>query len=129
INDWFGTAWIDAESFQLLRVEALKAADRRKQEKLERDLTDPAPAPPPGVGAGALIEKVDTDFSVEKNGMRFPGTVVIWNSRYRVQRNDGGKEIQESPVYRVTQAYTNYRFFNVRTREEIRDLILGKSPP
>jgi len=127
VNDWFGTAWIDADSFQILEVRALKAADQRKQEKLEREFAKPGPGPPPGVGAGYLIEKVSTDFSVEKNGMRFPGTVVIWNSRYRIQEKDSVKGIQEAPVYRVTQSYTNYRFFNVRTEEEIRDLVRGKA--
>jgi len=26
-NDWFGKAWVDAESYQLLRVEAMTPAD------------------------------------------------------------------------------------------------------
>src|SRR5882672_2951050 len=122
LNSWFGTAWIDRETSQLLRVEAMRPDQRAEEGRLKADL------------AGSmvwsalrryLIERVSTDFTVEKNGMRFPAKVVIEMTRYVVRSLDTGRTSQVSPVYRVVQTYGHYQFFSVRTQEEIRDMVSG----
>jgi hypothetical protein len=36
-----------------------------------------------------------------------------------------GRERSESEVFLVTQTYSEYRFFNIRTEEEIHEMIFG----
>ena len=122
LNSWFGTAWIDRETSQLLRVEAMRPDQRAEQGRLEADLAGGL------VWSGLrryLIERVSTDFTVEKNGMRFPAKVVIEMTRHVVRSRDTGRTSKVSPVYRVEQTYDHYQFFSVRTQEEIRDMISG----
>ena len=116
LNDWFGTAWIDPDSYQLLHVEAMKAADHRR---LEEVTTMRAGSPQPS----DWITEVVTDFEVVKNGMRFPSRVTLTSRRYL----SGGGPPRKVEEARVVQTYSEYRFYGVRTTEEIRDL-LGKSP-
>ena len=122
LNSWFGTAWIDRETSQLLRVEAMKSDQHAEEGRLEADLAGSL------VWSGLrryLIERVSTDFTVEKNGMRFPAKVVIEMTRHVVRTRDTGRTSQVSPVYRVVQTYGHYQFFSVRTQEEIRDMVSG----
>lgn len=51
-----------------------------------------------------------TDFDLVESDMRFPGQVRIRS---------------EIPRYSVVQTYKRYRFFGVRTREEIQRFVLG----
>lgn len=126
VNEWFGTAWVDRETFQILKVEALQHEEHRKQEEIEKDLASPA-----GLarlrGKHRSIERVTTEFSVEKNGMRFPGRALIVRTDVTIPGE--AAPFDESPVYRVEQTYTNYRFYGVRTREEIRAIVEGPPPP
>ena len=73
VNDWYGRVWVDKETSQLLRVEALKAdqhaEERRLRAALARDSIDKEER--------YEIATVVTEFSIEENGMRFPGRVEI----------------------------------------------------
>lgn len=131
VNDWFGRAWVDAETFQLLQVEALRSSDllvaaeaRRAQEEL--DLEESA----------YIFLETTTEFREVKNGMRFPTEVTL---EVTSLRPSGGLErllglaqdfsrgihmSRRSPVI-VRQVYSDYSFFSVRTEAEIRDMILG----
>lgn len=53
INEFYGTAYVDLETFQPVRVEAYRVNDRHR------------------------LTRYTTDFDVVKNGMRFPGQVRI----------------------------------------------------
>ena len=116
LNDWFGTAWVDPDSYQLLHVEAMKAADHRR---LEEVTTIRAGSSHPS----EWITEVVTDFEVVKNGMRFPSRVTLTSRRYL----SGGGPPRKIAEARSVQTYSEYRFYNVRTTEEIRDM-LGISP-
>ena len=129
VNEWFGTAWIDRETFQILKVEALQHEEQRKQKELEEDLAGSPTGHPRARRTRHQIERVTTEFSVEKNGMRFPGKVVIALTEFVVPGEGGSAPFDESPVYRIEQTYTNYRFFSVRTRDEIRAIVSGPSSP
>ena len=64
--------------------------------------------------------------SVEReNGMRFPGRVLIEGHRYRINSPREKKAYRAIPIFRVEQLYTNYRFFSIRTAEEIKRIVLG----
>jgi len=124
VNDWYGTAWIDRETSQILRVEARTPDDFSKQERFQAELS--AGQRSMSSPAYFYIESVTTDFAAEKNGMRFPSEVLIERSRFAVPGHRG-RPFEAARVYRVRQTYVDYRFFSVRTAEEIRR-ILSESP-
>jgi hypothetical protein len=112
VNGWGGTAWFDRDTAQILRVEAHRPEEYRRM----RDLQD-------GRGPGeAVVERVETEFTVEKNGMRFPGRARIEQARYRAKA--GGKR-SSTAILRVEQAYRNYRFFQVRTADQVRRIVFA----
>ena len=127
LNDWFGTAWIDRDTFQILRVEALRADQYEKKKEFESEIGNASTYRLWGRRKNYLIEETSTDFSVEKNGMRFPGAVLIVLSRYVIPGRDETQRYQESTVYRIGQTYTNYQFFTVRTREDIQGIVSGST--
>ena len=120
VNDWVGTAFIDREATQILRVEASPPADFLERSKFTAALEAQHDLP---AGAAPQVryfsfETIVTEFGAEKNGMRFPSEVRIDMRRYRVPGHRG-REFDSVPVYRVRQVYTDYRFFSVRTADEI----------
>jgi len=110
-NEWDGEAWVDRDTAQILRVEARRPDDYAEQsERL------------PTIGEDlSLREKVTTEFSVEKNGMRFVGLIRL--QTFRVDPETG--EWSALPARHVEQAYRGYRFFEVSTAAEIHDLVFG----
>src|SRR4030095_7060290 len=80
INDWFGTAWVDPETFHILGVEPMKANKHENWENLKRDLElftagDEGPA-----GRYYEIQTASTEFGMVKNGMRFPRRAEVVSS-------------------------------------------------
>jgi hypothetical protein len=116
-NDWFGSAWIDRATYQLLRVEAQRPEDRRQQRLLARMAQDARGSE--GYRGSFAIRSYSTEFDVEKNGMRFPGRAVIDQVEHVVR----GGRVVENPVFHISQTYKRYRFFGVRTAQEIRAIV------
>jgi hypothetical protein len=129
VNDWFGTAWIDAETSQLLRVVAHGVEDHDKLATLESHLADELPRPrkigTTEVRTHYTIQRIITEFGVEKNGLRLPSKVRIEQDRYRVAERGGLYSTKKYKLLRVEQTYTNYQFFNVWTTVEIRAFLDG----
>ena len=129
INDWFGTAWIDAETSQLLRVVAHGVEDHARLETLESQLAGELPHAVKSrtveVTMHHTIQQIITDFGVEKNGLRLPSKVRIELDRYRVVERRESLTTKKYKLSRVEQTYTNYQFFNVRTTAEIRAIVDG----
>lgn len=111
LNDWAGYAWVDRETTQILEVEAYTPADWNR--KMRRD---------------ADIERIVTTFGFEKNGMRFPSHVEITTTRFAVVSGSVHDELRESTVRKVTQDYSHFEFFSVRTRDEILRFVNGEGP-
>lgn len=121
-NDWFGTLWVDAELLQPLRVEAIKQIEREKEEAF-RDAVNSTGALEKGAKKGWDFAHVETEFTEEENDMRFPGRVMITGIRGRVRINRGKRVAEERTLFTVSQRYSNYRFFGVKTLEQIRDIV------
>lgn len=123
INDWFGTAWVDPTSYQLLRVEAMKAGDHERWEQvseaLRKGISQTAFAP----GSNTRINRVTTDFEILKNGMRFPSRVKILSTVYYLPSYGSAPRLHELLEESSTQTYTDYRFYGVRTSEEVRNVL------
>ena len=126
VSDWFGTAWIDRETHQMLKVEALKAGEYWKKRKLE-DLLEEIPDQDKRHRSSHSYEQFTTEYAVVKNGMRFPSSVMVRKSRYEIWGGKGSSGYKERPVFRVHQSYENYRFFGVRTLEEIEGIVQPQS--
>jgi len=113
VNGWFGTAWVDRETGQILHVEAFIPEAYRIWRRFQEYL---AGGPPRGP---YLFERIDTDFGVERNGMRFPSRVWIEEANYRAAGSRPTTRHKATPVMTVEQTFDQYRFFGVRTEAEI----------
>ncbi len=114
LNDWFGTAWIDRKTYQILKVEALKAREHAEKQRFEAALRTP-PSTDEATLGDYTFTTVSTEFSVEEGGLRLPTRAVAAKTRYRVRDGKRSRAFSEHPVFRVTQEYRDYRFFGVRT--------------
>jgi len=117
-HHWYGIAWIDRETLQLLRVEAVPAAEQANKLRFEADLRRAGSAPGRHRSTH-LFQQVSTDFAVSRDGLRFPSQVTLRRSRYEVWGESGSSGYEEYPVFRVKQRYSDYRFFGVTTEQEI----------
>ncbi len=123
LNDWFGTMWIDSETYQLLRVEAILS-----DQVAERALAQAALESKEISRPRYLYMTFITEFAEEKHGMRFPsqvsivGTTVEWRSN---TRSWVAGNYREYKILQVDQIYSDYSFFSVRTESEIRAFVLA----
>ena len=119
VNDWAGDARIDRETSQILEVEAYTPEDWNRA--LLRDV-DAALAPSRDRHEDSKtydIERIVTKFGFDKNGMRFPSCVEITKARSTVVPGASHDALKTSIVRRVTQDYTKFEFFSVRSSDEI----------
>lgn len=119
IDRWHGTAWIDAENYQLLRFEGLEGNDHARRARFEGlveqwDRHGRTGVPPFPVE----IHSVSTEFGVQRNGMRFPSRVIITATRLSSSRR-AHEGRRENRVFTIKQEYERYRFYRVRTTEQI----------
>jgi hypothetical protein len=73
------------------------------------------------------IERIVTDFGFEKNGMQFPSHVEITTTRSSFVAGQIHDELRESTVLKVSQDYTHFEFFSVRSSDEIMRFVNGES--
>ena len=88
-----------------------------------------APGKPRDYSETYVVEQISTEFTVVKNGMRFPGSVVTRDLQYRVVGGERSRQHRERLLRRVEQTYQDYRFFGVRTEEEIKGVLGGRREP
>ncbi len=123
INDWFGTAWVDPETFQILKVEAMKADKRENWENLRRDLELLAAGDEEPAGRYYEIQTASTEFGMVKNGMRFPSRAEVVSSLYYLSKAILPDRASLAKEERTVQTYKRYKFYGVRTRDEVRSLL------
>ena len=129
LNDWIGVAWIDRETSQILEVEAWPPESWNQRAERTSDLESSSSRKKGWKSREYQIESIVTEFSVEKNGMRFPGKVTIVHTVSTVVAGDAEFPIHERETLRVTQEYSDYEFFAVRSKEEIGRIVSGDEPP
>lgn len=119
VNNWFGQAWIDAETYLPLKFELFEPGDYDEYSRMlaaERGETEEGEY---------TFTKVSALFETVKNGMRFPSEIAQERKTVSLRGSRSGRGRSEREVFLVTQTYSEYRFFNVRTEEEIHELIFG----
>ena len=128
LNDWVGFASVDRETSQMLEVEAYTPGDWNR--KVRRDI-DIASAPSRSRHADRQtydIERIVTEFGFEKNGMRFPSHVEIKKFRSTVVPGKVAETTWDTTLRKVTQDYSRFEFFSVRSSEEILRFVNGEWP-
>ncbi len=119
-NLWHGSVWIDADTYQLLRFEGMEHGDVARQRRFEHaaDTWHPevGKAPEP-----VTVARVTTEFGIEKNGMRFPSKVTTVSLYLSSRRGS----TESRPRYQVVQRYKAYRFYGVRTSEQIEQIVFA----
>jgi hypothetical protein len=122
-NDWIGTAWVDPSTFQILKVEATTTGDMEEKNRMEEDAKKLEISTGEGPGRSYRVEEVTTEFTVVKNGMRFPGTAKILSTLYYLPRRPQSLRPEMISENHSTQSYAKYRFYGVRTSEEVRQIL------
>lgn len=122
-DHWYGIAWIDRSTLQFLHVEAVNAMDRLSERGLRRMLAEPAEDGERGYQRTFTFSTVTTRFGVHENGMRFPSRVEIERADHEVRTKRGTRRVKSKPVFSIVQSYEDYRFFGVRTEEQIRSIV------
>ncbi len=125
LNDWTGIAWIDSGSGQILKVQAWSPEAWNRKVAREADLKDAPGRPSSWESKPYDIETIVTDFSIVKNGMRFPGKVTIDRSISTVLGGVREWPTREREVLHVVQEYSDYEFYSVRTTDEIERFVAG----
>lgn len=125
VNDWFGTALVDRETYQLLHVEAVEAGEYDQHRTLQEAVARRADRGEPVYRGTYAYSTYSTDFDVTRGGMRFPGRAMVRRSEYEVRGGASGGSVLEHPLYTVIQTYKRYRFFRVRSEAEIRRIVLA----
>ena len=127
-NDWAGFVWVDRDSSQIMKVEAYSPADWNARLRIVDDVAAAPSRNPREEKDPVLIEKVVTDFGFEKNGMRFPSHVELTTTQTSVKYGTSDP-LRERVLDRITQDYTGFEFFSVRTRESIERRVNGEADP
>lgn len=124
VNDWFGTAWVDPQNAQLLKVDGYTVEDWQTLKRMEAHLAGEGVT-----GALYIVEKFTTEFSVVNKKMRFPSRVEMRRVEYDIsEKLRGGTQLAGQskawkydtiPRMQVDQTYKNYKFFGVRTEQQL----------
>jgi len=125
INDWAGFARIDRETSQILSVEAYTPEDWNRLLARDADAASAGKRDPHEDAKTYDVERIVTEFGFDKNGMRFPSHVEILKTRSKVVPGVTEDAVKTSTLRRVTQDYTKFEFFSVRSSEEITRFVNG----
>ena len=113
LNNWFGSAWIDPETAQVLKVDAHRPEDHEELSKIELHRA--------GEAASSWtyhVELISTEFEIEQREMRFPSRVELRQIGYDFTRGSDAWDVRERTLLSVYQTYSDYRFFDVRSTSE-----------
>jgi hypothetical protein len=101
----------------------MKADKHENWENLKRDLELSTAGDEELVVRYYELQTASTEFGMVKNGMRFPSRVEIVSSLYSLSKVVPPARANLAREERTIQTYKRYKFFGVRTREEIRNLL------
>ena len=128
LNDWVGYADIDRETSQILRVDAYTPENWNLLVRRDADVAAAEARKPQDDHPTYEIERIVTEFGFEKNGMRFPSHVEITTTQFTVLPGGAQDPYRENKLRTVTQDYSGFEFFSVRSSEEITRFVNGDGP-
>ena len=110
INYWYGSAWVDRETAQLLKVVAHRPEDHEEMRRIERHRAGEAVS-----DWIYFVEEISTEFKIVERGMRFPSRVELRQVNYDFMRGLSDWNSQERTTLWVYQTYDECRFFEVES--------------
>ena len=116
LNDWYGVAWFDRETYLPLVVEAWSPEEHARKLELEDRLAAAAEQPRRSHSTH-MVTSVRAEFREQRNGLRLPTRVTLRETRFVVWGKRGTSGYREETLASVKQLYTNYRFYDVETEE------------
>ena len=125
VNDWAGYARVDGQTSQILSVEAYTPEDWNRMLVRDADAATAGRRDPHEDSATYDVERIVTEFGFDKNGMRFPSHVEIVKTRSKVVPGVAEDAVKTTTLRRVTQVYSKFEFFSVRSSDEITRFVNG----
>lgn len=122
-DEWVGTAWIDAETFHVLRVEARSTSEEIKRRTFLAHLEHARTSEKP-VRSSHSFAQFAISFGEIQHDLRLPTQVEYIGQSVEVFGRGGGADYSESMRFKVQQRYENYRFFGVSS-----DVAIEKPDP
>jgi len=116
LNDWYGVAWFDRDTYLPLVVEAWSPAEYARKLELEDRLARAA-GQSRRSRSTHMVTSVRAEFREERNGLRLPTRVTLRETRFVVWGRRGTSGYREQTMSSVKQSYTNYRFYDVETEQ------------
>jgi len=114
INEWFGTAWVDRETAQLLKVVAHRPEDEETLHELELHKAGEA------VSSWVyIVEQVTTEFRAEARGLRFPSRVELRRDRHGFLRGLDQFDHDKKLILSTEQKYSSYQFFTTEAEPQL----------
>ena len=112
VNDWYGTAWVDPRTAQLLKVEVFSPQSHATLVALRAgaEITSET----------VTLQRITTYFAERLDGLRVPSRVELRGEAYRLERRtDDGWSYAKSIYHRINQVYSDYRLFGVSTKQSV----------
>ena len=116
LNDWYGVAWFDRETYLPLVVEAWSPEEHARKLELE-DRLSAAANQRRRSRSTHLVTSVRAEFREQRNGIRLPTRVTLRETRFVVWGKKGTSGYREETLSSVKQSYSNYRFYDVVTEQ------------
>lgn len=121
ITQWSGTAYIDAESLDVLRVEAAPPGQQIRLEAATRDYHQAFRLMGIPLRRRPRVHVHEVDLTYQKDGLRLP--TLVMTQRYTATN------IEERSLHKqVMQIFTDYQLFQVETDEKLREIRDSASP-
>lgn len=120
LNQWFGAAWVDRDTHQLLRFRGLEVEDREAKELYDKGVVqEGSPFQP----RSHFFDEIDVEFGVRSGEIRFPNRVVTERTEFETSWGAGYLRTEGVRNLRTVQSYDNYRIFGVRSAETIERIL------
>jgi hypothetical protein len=120
LNHWFGAAWVDRDTHQLLRFRGLEAGDREAKELYDKGVVQEGS---PFRGRLHFFDEIDVEFGVRSGEIRFPSRVVMVRTEFATSWKASYLRTEAVRDLRTVQSYDNYRIFGVRSAETIERIL------
>ena len=121
ITQWSGSAYVDAESLDVLRVEAVPPGQQIRLEAATRDYHQAFRLIGIPLRRRPRVHVHEVDLTYQKDGLRLP--TLVMTQRYTATNTE-----ERSLHKQVMQIFTDYQLFQVETDEKLREIRDSVSP-
>ncbi len=121
VTQWAGRAYVDAESLDLLRIEAEPSGQQIRLDAAAQEYHQAFRIIGVPLKRRPRVHLHEVDFDYERDGLRLPSLSIT-------RRYTSTDAVQRSLKSQAMQIFTDYRLFRVETDEKLKE-IRGPDPP